>query len=569
MDVTFCSIIDEAASQLPEKPLFLFPETRWRPGEAISYGELPPKAGAVARILSDCTSGGDRVLLLFPSGPAFWEAFVGCLAAGVIAVPMNLPNLNRPSDLLAGVCRDCNPSALVTDSKTAELLAKRSEKHEYLRDIPVVTSDMWATESERFVFDIDPETTAFLQYTSGSTSRPKGVQISHHNLIANARFIRDRMGIQTNQDSAVTWLPHYHDMGLIGSYLGPLYTRNTTWCLPPEEFVLRPQRWLQLISEHQTTICGGPDFGYRICAERISEDQLDGVDLSSWRVAYIGAEKIRPETMERFVEKFAPYGFREDAFFPCYGLGEATLMATGGPATARPVVKTVRTSALMHGDVEPTEVKDESTRLAGSGQVFEGCAVAIVEPGTTNRLVDDQIGEVHISGPSVTKGYYGRPDLNDNLFTELGPAGQETRFLRTGDLGFLSAGELFITGRISEMMIIRGRNLYPEDIEETANEAHAALAPGGSVAFSADFDGQAALVIAAELQRTTMKLESPDSVYSSIRQAVVESFGVSPNEILLLRPASIPKTSSGKPRRLAVRESYLDATIKWLFRENS
>ncbi len=568
---SICSILEEAATEVPDKPLFVFPENRWRSEEILTYGQLASRSGAAAQAISEHANPGQRALVLFPTGAAFWESFMGCLAGGVIAVPLNIPNLNRGQDQWQELCNDCTPSVLITDEKTAEVLRRRADQHPNLSRLPVITPEHWRGQQCASTLEWpERDGIAFLQYTSGSTASPKGVQVSHSNLLANLEMIRDRMGIRmVDEGTGVTWLPHYHDMGLVGSYLETLFTKNTTLCLQPEEFVLRPGRWLQLISEYRTPIGGGPDFAYRLCVEKIKSDELDLIDLSSWRVAYIGAERIRSETLSRFTEKFGRCGFRNSAFFPCYGLGEATLMATGGPKEATPVVRQVSSAALMANRIEPSAVAADSTSLVGSGNTVEGSKVLIVEPETSLPLEDEQIGEVCLSGPSVTCGYFNRASLNEQLFCELMVDGISEKFLRTGDLGFLSGGELFITGRIKEIIIVRGRNLYPEDIEQRICDAHQALSSDGVVAFSVDLDGQESLVIAAELQRSAVRMESPETVVNAVRQSVIETFGVNPTEILLLRPASIPRTSSGKPKRLAFRDSFIDGTLEYLVREKT
>ena len=564
---TFCTILDDAAAESPEKPLFIFPETRWRSEEMLTYGDLASRAGAAGCRLQELTRPGDRALLLFPTGAAFWEAFLGCLATGVIAVPLKLPNFNRINDHLERVCRDCTPSVLLIDTAKAELLERRAEKHPALQGLPILTENDWRTESSDLnAHQASGAAIAFLQYTSGSTSHPKGVQISHTNLLTNAAMIRDRMEIRTGQDRNVTWLPHYHDMGLVGSYLETLFTRNTAWCLPPEDFALQPDRWLRLISEHAATVCGGPDFAYRICADQVSDDQLEGVDLTSWRVAFNGAERIRPGSMRRFVERFSKLGFREDAFFPCYGLGEATLMVTGGPAEARPVARRVSAEGLARHQILHPNDESDVTELAGSGQTHPECPVVILHPQTGEPADDDQIGHVLVAGENVTPGYFNRNDLDEDAFLELDLNGVKRRFLQTGDLGFLSAGVLYITGRSREMMVIRGRNYFPEDIEEQVWPSHESLMPGGTVVFAVDDDEQASLIVAAEVQRSAMKMDNAHEILGAIRHSIVDAFGISPQQILLLRPASIPRTTSGKPRRLLVRSRYFEAALPCLER---
>ena len=560
-----CSILYDAAAEQPNKPLFVFPETRWNREDKLTYSQLALRSAAAARVIAEQARSGARALVLFPTGTAFWEAFMGSMASGVIAVPLKLPNLNRVSEHLEQVCRDCTPSVLLTDANTAEFLRVRPEIHPGLSQLTVVTPDQWRTENLEFPgVPVNGETIAFLQYTSGSTATPKGVQVSHGNLLANMQMIQDRMGIRTFQDRTVTWLPHYHDMGLIGSYLTSLFTKNTSVCFPPEEFAIRPARWLQRISDDRASICGGPDFAYRLCVEKITDEQLEGVDLSSWRIAYVGAERIRSETLQRFLDRFSRLGFHATSFFPCYGLGEATLMATGGPSQNEPVIRRVSARALSANRVERAMTQDDQVELVGCGETFEGSRVVILDRQTGAPLANDLIGEVFLSGPSVTSGYFNRNELNQEIFRDLSIDGKPTRFLQTGDLGFLSAGQLFITGRVKELIIIRGRNLFPEDVERQVDEAHESLQPGGAVAFSTDQHGQESLLIAAELKRSAMKNAPLAAIESAVRLRLSGVYGVNPAQIILLRPGSIPRTSSGKPRRLAVRDSFVEGSLEAL-----
>ena len=562
---SICSILFDAATDCPDKSLFVFPETRWNSADRLTYQELATRSSAAARVVSRMARPGDRALLLFPTGAAFWEAFFGSLTSSVIAVPLKIPNLHRLSEHLEQVCRDCEPSVLLTNQKTADLLRTVAEIHPALSRLAVVTPDQWRCETPSSeVLPTNFHQTAFLQYTSGSTARPKGVQISHANLMANMTMIRDRMGIRTGADSTVSWLPHFHDMGLVGSYLTTLFTRNSCTCFPPEEFALRPATWLRSISTEQASICGGPDFAFRLCVDKVSEDEMDAVDLSSWRVAYVGAERIRSDTIRLFTERFSAWGFRSNSFFPCYGLGEATLMATGGPTGSGPVIRSVSSEALRANRIEGAASSRDEQLLVGSGHTFEGSSVLIVDQQTGAPLPDEAIGEIHLSGDSITRGYFRKEELNQHVFRDVSLHKTSRRFLRTGDLGFLSGGQLFVTGRIKELIILRGRNLYPEDVELIVDDAHEALQARGCVAFSVEQEGLESLIIAVELRRSAMKNPPQESIMSAIRLKVAHGFGVNPDKILLLRPFTIPRTSSGKPRRLAVRESYLNGTLATL-----
>ncbi|WP_397569078.1 fatty acyl-AMP ligase [Schlesneria sp. T3-172] len=559
------SCLVDAAVRQPDKLLYVFPETRWNSADSLTYSLLAERAARAARAISSQTRPGDRALLLFPTGPEFCEAFLGCVACGVIPVPLRTPNLRRNARSLDEICHDCAPTLILADDATARLLRTDQQLTPALAPLPVMTANEWRGAPSEFpTLTFAPHDTVFLQYTSGSTARPKGVQVTHANLLANVTMIRDQMQVRTGEDSSVTWLPHYHDMGLVGSYLTTIFTNLTCTCLPPEEFAFRPASWLQAIAAQRADICGCPDFGYQLCAEKISDEEMSGLDLSAWRVAFVGAERIREETLRLFARRFSAWGFGESSFFPCYGLGEATLMATGGPAGNGVIVRTVSKRGLAENRIEPAPSRDDELQIVGSGATFASSTVSIRDPETGTPLAEGSIGEIHLCSESVTPGYFQRDDLNSFLFRDISENGEERRFLRTGDLGFLSDQHLFVTGRLKELIIVRGRNLYPEDVEHVVQSAHPSLQPRGTVAFSVDQNGLEAFVIASELKRTARGPESFEEILGAIRSAVALSFGISPAEIVLLRQASVPRTSSGKPRRLMVRESYLKGTLEMI-----
>jgi acyl-CoA synthetase (AMP-forming)/AMP-acid ligase II len=398
------------------------------------------------------------------------------------------------------------------------------------------------------------ETLAFLQYTSGSTGEPRGVKLSHQNLIHNSRLIQESFGV-TADSRIVSWLPPYHDMGLIGCVLQPLYTGAVAILMSPLLFLQRPLRWLNAIARYRATHSGGPNFGYELCIARIAPEQRSQLDLRSWQIAFNGAEPIRADTLQRFATGFAPSGFRPEAFSPCYGLAESTLLVSGGRSSGPPTVKTVQSAALEKGQiVEAHETEGGARKLTGCGQVPPGQKVVIVNPETL-QACPGRIGEIWVAGPSVSQGYWNLPDRSSETFNaHLSDTG-EGPFLRTGDLGFVEGGELFVTGRIKDLVIICGRNLYPQDIELTVAQSHPSLSSGATAAFSIAVEGEEKLVVVQEEGRR--RVSSSEEVTRAIRGAVAEEHGVQVFAVELIKPGRIPKTSSGKVQRHACREWYL------------
>jgi acyl-CoA synthetase (AMP-forming)/AMP-acid ligase II/acyl carrier protein len=405
-----------------------------------------------------------------------------------------------------------------------------------------------------------------LQYTSGSTSDPKGVMVSHGNLLNNLECIRQSFGIgETEEDlesaTGVFWLPAYHDMGLIGGILTPLYMGGRSVLMSPTAFLQRPMRWLQAIHDYRATISGAPSFAYEYCVRRTTADERKALDLSCWRLAFCGAEPIRAETLRHFAEAFGNAGFRLDAFYPCYGLAETTLLAAGPPYDQEPRILTVNRAALAEHRVaeacgEPAEM---TQRLVGCGQPVPGHTIVIVRPETSIECGDDEVGEILVQGQSVTQGYWDRPEETEQLFGAR-VAGREGKFLRTGDLGFFRDGELFVTGRVKDVIIIRARNHYPQDIEQSAEEAHPAVLPGAAFAVEAK-DGDEELIVVHQLDRQ-FRGANMDDIVRAIRRAIVEQHELDPHAIVLIRQTSLPITSSGKVQRNLCREQYLAGELK-------
>jgi acyl carrier protein len=507
-------------------------------------------------------SEGERVLLLYPAGLEYVAAFLGCLYAGVVAVPAYPPRPNRPLDRIRAIAADSGATAALT---TAHVLSDQKRR---LVHAPEMESLRWLSTddgkdlaSEWRRPEAGGETLAYLQYTSGSTAAPKGVMVTHANLLHNLAMIYNGVGY-TQDSQIVSWLPPYHDMGMIGVVLQALYGGFPAALMSPVSFAQRPLSWLQAISRLGADSGGAPNFAYDLLARRVTLEERATLDLSSWKVAFNGAEPIRQETLERFAAAFAPCGFRQEAFYAMYGLAEATALVSGGSKTSTPLALSFEGAELERNRVVEAVAGHEGVRtLVGCGRVLGDQKVTVVYPESLTPCPPDRVGEVWVSGPSVTRGYWGRPEETKHAFRAYLADTGEDPFLRTGDLGFLRHGELFVTGRLKDLIIVRGRNHYPQDIEQTAEQSHAALRPGGCAAFSVQADEGEQLVVVQELQRRHVSSADADEVVAAIRRAVTEYHEVEVHAVALVRTGGVPKTSSGKIRRQVTRAAYLEDAL--------
>jgi amino acid adenylation domain-containing protein len=548
---TLVDLLCRRAAERPDGLAYVFLADGETEAERLTYGELDRRARAVAAWLQGRLQGrgaaGERVLLLFSPGLEFITAFFGCLYAGAVAVPTYPPRPGRAQPRLRAIAGDARPRFALAGSAIAAIGARAPV---WAGEIPAMAGVEWQAAAE--ISDelaaawrepaLGPETLAFLQYTSGSTADPKGVMVSHGNLLHNEEVIRTACG-HTAESTFVSWLPMYHDMGLIGSVLQPLYLGAPCVLLSPAAFLQRPVRWLQAISRYRAHTSGAPDFAYGLCVRKVPPEERERLDLSGWKVAFNGAEPVRAETLAEFATAFAPSGFRSEAFFPCYGLAEATLIVSG---LRRP---------------EPPRVEAFNGRpLVSCGPAGLGQTVAIVDSESLRERAAEEVGEIWVSGPSVAQGYWGKPEESALTFrARLAGKGMEQEFLRTGDLGFLRGGELFVTGRLKDLIIIRGRNHYPQDVERTAERSHPALRPGGVAAFAvlpAETGGEERLVVVQELERRVRDVDV-EEVAAAIRRAVAAEHEVEVYEVVLVRSDAVPKTSSGKVQRRACGERYL------------
>ena len=550
-----------------------------------TYEALDRLSRAIASQLQVMNLSGERALLLYPPGLDYLAAFFGCLYAGVVAVPAYPPRNHRNTPRIGAIASDAQAAIALTtsaiQSKIKSLIDVSSLQWLTTDNLPAGIENSW---EEPF---IQKDTLAFLQYTSGSTGIPKGAMLSHGNLLHNAATTYQYME-HSPESKFVSWLPVYHDMGLIGGILQPLYGGFPCFLMSPASFLQNPYRWLKTISDYRGTTSGGPNFAYELCLQKITPEQRQTLDLSSWSVAFNGAEPVRWETLEKFSEAFAECGFRREAFYPCYGMAEATLMISGGVKADFPAVKAVRGEGLKCDRVVEENLTAQPPSLRGKGEKFfpllqgEGLGekstdirtfvscgrtlpkqeIVIVHPQRLTRCQPDEVGEIWVSGPSIGQGYWNRKQETEETFRAYLADSRERLFLRTGDLGFLQNGELFITGRLKDLIIIRGRNLYPQDIELTAERSHPALRKGSVAAFAVEVKNEEKLVVVQELE--FRQKPSFEEVIGAIRQAVSLEHEVQVYAVVLIKGGSIPKTSSGKIQRRACKAEFLAGTLKVL-----
>ncbi|MFM9435327.1 phthiocerol/phenolphthiocerol synthesis type-I polyketide synthase C [Janthinobacterium sp. CG_23.3] len=527
----------------------------------LSYGELDKKARAIAARLIALDTGRQPVALLYPSGLDFIEALFGVLYAGAIAVPLYPPRRNRPDERLASVIKDCGARLFLTTRAVVDELPLSTQPASPLHGMRCLTTDDVPAEAAGDFPGVprQPSATAFLQYTSGSTSTPKGVMVSHRNLMANLERIKQSCG---QPDMLVVgWLPMFHDMGLISNTLEPLYVGATLVFMSPVHFLQQPIRWLRAISRYRASTSGGPNFAYELCVSKTTAVERAGLDLGRWNVAFNGAEPVRLDTLERFAAAFAPSGFRRSAFFPCYGLAEATILVASGRRGERPVSIGLDASLLLQDRVGAVAGGGDGVRVSvGCGQIADEETVLIVDPQTFSVCAPDRVGEIWVASESVAQGYWNRPAQTLETFGAR-LAGGDRPFLRTGDLGFVQDKELFITGRLKDLIILRGRNYYPHDIEQTMEQSHPALRHGCGAAFSQERDGEEQLVLVVEVERQHVRRLDVEALCAAVRDSVFLQHEIWPHALYLLKPGGIPKTSSGKIRRRACKEALLDGTL--------
>lgn len=519
----------------------------------LAYFALERRARSIAAVLQERGARGERALLLYPPGQHYVEGFFGCLFGGVIPVPAYPPNLARPERTLPRlleIIRDSGATVLLTVAPIRAQSEALSGLAPELAALDWVSTDDIDADAERWKpWAPGPDDLAFLQYTSGSTRSPRGVLVSHQNLLHNSAQIHDRFG-HSPASQGLTWLPPYHDMGLIGGILQPLYGGFPVAVMSPFDFMRNPRVWLEAITRFGANTSGGPNFAFDLCVRRVPPERREGLDLSTWSLAFCGAEPVRPETARRFIDAFAPYGFDPGAFFPCYGLAEGTLIVSGGPRGQGLSIRESDSSLpwAAAGEEDPERLREFVT----SGAPVDGQEVLIVDPETTTRCPAGVLGEVWVNGPSVCGGYWEREEESEATFRAKLADEPGRCFLRTGDLGCIVDGELLVAGRSKEAFSINGRNHFPHDIEQTVETTSASIRPGCIAAFALERKSRLAPIVVIELdpgaEREAATLGG--GIASGIRKAVLADHGIRIDSVVIVTRSTIPKTSSGKVRRL-------------------
>jgi acyl-CoA synthetase (AMP-forming)/AMP-acid ligase II len=564
----FVELLRHRSHHQPDRTAFIFLKDGEAEAGRVTYQQLDQQARAIAAQLQTQVKAGDRALLVYPyeAGLEFIAAFLGCLYAGVVAVPCHPPrNRFGVSDLQARLVNSQAAIGLTTKSLAAKLNAQLGTTETAVPlnwcatdAISLALADRWRETP------IDGETLAFLQYTSGSTGTPKGVMITHTCILHNQQILQQAFG-HTSESIGVGWLPLFHDMGLIGNALQAIYLGAFCVLMSPIAFIQKPVRWLQAISRYRATTSGAPNFAYDLLCRQVTDAQLHTLDLSRWDLAFSGAEPVRMETIDRFAQKFAACGFRRSAFYPCYGMAEATLFVTGGQKGEPLIVAHVEEAALEENRVVQTQVADRRVRaIVGCGRAWLDNQIVIADPQLATACPPQTVGEIWVSGSGLGQGYWQQPEVSDRTFrayltdTGAGP------FLRTGDLGFLQDGQLFITGRLKDVLVFWGFNHYPEQLERTVTACHPGFRENGAAAFAIPINGDDRLVIVQEVERQYRDRLPISDVVEPVRWALFQEHFVDVYAIALLKPGSLPKTPSGKIQRHLCRKRFLEQELEVL-----
>ena len=559
------TLLKENAERFAGKDLYALLEDGINETARITHDEAFNKARIIAGKLQKHGSKGDRVLLLFPTGLEFVVSLFACFLSGLIAVPAYPPHRKKANQRFLSILNDADPAIILTTDRIRGDISHFDSDRKLLTGKKVLVYEElnfdWAEDW------MDPKVgtddIALLQYTSGSTGRPRGVMVSHANIIHNSECIKRSFGFDENL-IGMNWLPNFHDMGLIGCLIQPAYVGGMNIIIPPLKFIQQPLNWFKNISKYKATNAGGPNFSYEYCIDKINDQELDDLDLSTVSTMFCGSEPIRKKTLDQFTAKFDRASFRSQQFYPCYGLAESVLIVTGGDFRAEPIYLELDTRAMEENKVVAAESGRDSRTLTACGYPWLGMSVSIVNPETKIICPKGEIGEIWAKGPSIAQGYWDNAEETEKTFKAYIEGTEDGPWLRTGDLGFIHKGQLYVSGRIKDLIIIRGSNFFPNDIEHSVENSHNALRQNSGTAFSAEIEGEEKLIIIQEVERTHMHDFNEEEVFEAIRNAIFADHGIQPNKIILVRMGSIKKTSSGKTQRFAMRTVWANNELNIL-----
>lgn len=564
---TILELLRYRAENQPDKLAYTFLVDGKKEMSPVSYSLLDKQAKAIAAYLQQYQAKGERALLLYPQGTEVISAFCGCLYSGVIAIPVPPPEsgrLRRTLPRLRSIVQDAKATFALTTESILGLIEEVKDEFPEFDSIKWVDTEKinleWAEKWQDP--DIDKDQIAYLQYTSGSTATPKGVMLTHFNLMHHCGYLKEACGYDENSVS-ITWMPYFHDYGLVEGMMVPLYNGHPCYLMSPFSFVKRPIQWLKNFGKYKGTHSQAPNFAYDLCVRRFRpKKDAEGLDLSTWQQAGNAAEPINPEVMLKFLDTFSPYGFQWETFAPAYGLAEYTLLASSKPKGTKPVFLKLETSEIEQDRiVEAPDDKEEGVRIFPScGRKVCDTNIKIVDPDSLIALPEDRVGEIWLSDPSMATGYWQREDATEETFRAYIKDTNEGPFLRTGDLGFYYQGELYITGRIKDLIIIRGTNHYPQDIEWTVQSLSESLRPDYGAAFSVTANGEERLVMVQEVERKA-QINNPDELIADIRQEIAEQHEIMPYGIVLAKGGTVLKTASGKIQRRACKQNFLTNNI--------
>lgn len=551
------------AQHIPEKKAYIYLRDGEDDEESITFRELYNASANIAFKLTELRAVNERVLMLFPPGMEFIKAIYGCLLAGAIAVPAYPPRKNRSVERIKTLVVDSEAGFVLSTADIHESTERSFNDLEELKDLKWIVPDQsWDSKNQLSLKFVQPDDIALLQYTSGSTGNPKGVMVTHHNLMRNLEFLRQVFSLDS-QTISVSWLPTFHDMGLVEGMMGTIYNGYTSVLMPPVTFIQKPSRWIKAFHKYRGTHGGAPNFAFDFLVDNVSDEERQGLDLSCINTMYCGAEPIRKTTFDRFIKTYSDYGITPESLCPTYGMAESTLIISGRGTQKGSYYLNVSASELEHHKVNPVPDTDpDSKYLVGVGRAWIDTEIRIVNPETLLPSAPQEVGEIWISGSIVTAGYWNKSEItNETYKAEIKGEENGKYWLRTGDLGFIYNNELFITGRLKDLIILFGKNYYPQDFEYVAERSHPSLRPASNAAFSIDIDDNEKLVLVCEIERTSIRDLDVESVCNAIRNSISEEFEQQVYAIQLLKTASIPKTSSGKIQRRACKDGFLNKTL--------